>query len=204
VSAVETEEGKRLAEVKIKQLTGGDTVTARFLFQEFFEFRPLFKLFLATNHKPEIRGTDHAIWRRIRLIPFDVTFAPSQQDKALTEKLRAELPGILAWAVQGCIQWQRDGLSLPDEVRTATAAYREEMDALAAFLADCCTIHPEAQVTANDLGTAYQSWCEANGEKPLKSIALGKRLRERGFTPTRSPRTRGWRGLGLLTDPTRQ
>ncbi len=202
VSAVETEAGKRLAEVKIKQLTGGDTVTARFLFQEFFEFKPLFKLFLATNHKPEIRGTDNAIWRRVRLVPFDVTFTPEQQDKALADKLRAELPGILAWAVQGCLKWQRTGLGEPDEVKAATRAYREEQDLVALFLSDCCIIEQHAQVTAKELNAAYQDWCKDSGEKPITAIELGKRLTERGLRAKKGTGgVRKWLGLGLLSDP---
>jgi putative DNA primase/helicase len=201
VSAVETEEGKRLAEVKIKQFTGGDTVTARFLFQEFFEFKPLFKLFIATNHKPEIKGTDNAIWRRVRLVPFDVTFTPEQQDRTLADKLRAELPGILAWAVQGCFKWQRDGLGLPDEVKAATKAYREEQDLVALFLTDCCVIEQHAQVTAKNLNAAYQEWCKASGEKSITAIELGKRLTERGLTAKKGTGgVRKWIGIGLQCD----
>ncbi len=198
VAGVETEENKRLAEVKIKQLTGGDTITARFLFQEFFEFKPQFKLFLATNHRPEIRGTDHAIWRRIRLIPFDVTFAPDEQDKGLLDKMKAELPGILAWAVKGCLKWQSEGLGLPDEVKEATESYREEMDVLAAFLSECCTVHAQAQVTAQELFAAYLKWCQENNEEPLKQTALGRRLSEQQFISTKGTGgKRGWKGLGL-------
>ncbi len=201
VAAVETEEGRRLAEVKIKQLTGGDTVTARFLFQEFFEFKPQFKLFLATNHKPQIRGTDNAIWRRVRLVPFDVTFAPEQQDKTLPDKLRAELPGILNWAVQGCLKWQRTGLGLPDEVKAATAAYREEQDVVAAFLAECCVFDQHAQASAKDINSAYQDWCKASGQRHITSIELGKRLAERGLRAKKGTGgARKWLGLGLLED----
>jgi len=200
VSGVETEENKRLAEVKIKQLTGGDTITARFLFQEFFEFIPQFKLFLATNHKPEIRGTDNAIWRRIRLIPFDVTFTPDQQDKGLLDKLRAELPGILAWAVQGCLEWQRDGLGIPEEVKAATDSYREEQDTLAAFIDDCCVMVPQAEVTAKDLYTTYKAWCEATGTNARTQTWMGNQLKERGFTAGRVAGigTKKWNGIGLL------
>ncbi|HLI51013.1 MAG TPA: phage/plasmid primase, P4 family, partial [Thermomicrobiaceae bacterium] len=116
VAAVETEDGRRLSEPLVKQLTGGDRVTARFMRAEWFEFSPTFKLWLATNHKPVIRGTDHAIWRRIRLIPFTVTIAEADQDKELPAKLRAEMPGILRWAIDGCLSWQRDGLGVPEAV----------------------------------------------------------------------------------------
>ena len=137
VNARETEEGKRLAEALVKEMTGGDTITALFLRQEYFDFKPEFKIFLAANHKPVIRGTDLAIWRRIRLIPFTVTIPAEEQDRRLGRKLEAELSGILAWAVRGCQAWQREGLGMPAAVKAATEAYRAESDLLAAFLAEC-------------------------------------------------------------------
>src|SRR5262249_1677210 len=134
VTAIEVEEGKRLAESVVKHLTGGDTVTARFLFAEYFEFRPGFKLWLAANHKPVIKGTDYAIWRRIHLIPFSVQFEGEHKDTELAAKLLTELPGILAWAVRGCLAWQRDGLRPPEMVQAATEEYRKEMDVVGNFL----------------------------------------------------------------------
>src|SRR5206468_6004458 len=117
VTASEADEGKRLAEAQIKDMTGGDTLVARFMRAEFFEFKPVFKLWLATNHKPVIKGTDEAVWDRIRLIPFTVRIPEAQQDKHLIEKLKAEEPGIISWAVEGCLAWQRDGLGLAESVR---------------------------------------------------------------------------------------
>jgi putative DNA primase/helicase len=140
VGAVEVESGRRLAEVLVKEMTGGDRITARFLHSEFFTFKPEFKIFLAANHKPVIRGTDHAIWRRIHLIPFNVQIPKKEQDRELPEKLKAELPGILNWALEGCLMWQEHGLEPPQEVQTATEEYREEMDPLGDFLAECCTL----------------------------------------------------------------
>jgi hypothetical protein len=140
VSAVEIGMGKKLDEALVKQLTGGDQVTARFLYNEFFEYKPEFKLFIAANHKPDIQGVDHGIWRRIHLIPFDVTIPTEEIDRDLPSKLRAELPGILAWAVQGCREWQEQGLNVPASISSATAAYRAEMDIIAEFLTDCCTL----------------------------------------------------------------
>ena len=201
VATIETEEGQRLSEVLVKQVTGGDTITARFLHQEFFEFKPQFKLFLATNHKPEIWGTDHAIWRRIRLIPFTVTIPPAEQDEALPDKLVAELPGILAWAVEGCRQWLEQGLEEPDAVRAATGAYRDEMDLLAGFLSACCVLETRAQVWARDLYRAYQAWCQENGERELAQRTFGRKLTERGVKKQRS--TGGkyvYLGLGLRAD----
>lgn len=199
VSAVETEEGRRLAEVLVKQLTGGDIITARFLHAEFFEFRPTFKLWLAANHKPVIRGTDNAIWRRIRLIPFNVTIPEAERDKELPEKLKTELPGILAWAVEGCVAWQVEGLDPPDEVRLATQGYREEMDVLAGFLAECCVVAEYRKAAASDLYAAYVKWCEANGERIQSQRAFGMRLTERGFVRLRGTAGRHvWEGLGLV------
>ena len=126
VSTIEIEQGRRMAESLVKALTGGDTIAARFLFGEFFEFIPQFKLFLGTNHKPVIHGTDLAIWRRIRLIPFLVTIPEEKQDRELVSKLKEELPGILNWAIKGCLAWQKDGLGVPEEVKAATDEYRKE------------------------------------------------------------------------------
>lgn len=181
VSARETEEGKRMAEALVKELTGGDTITARFLRQEYFDFRPEFKLFLAANHKPVIRGTDYAVWRRIKLIPFTVTIPPEEQDKALGRKLLAELPGILAWAVRGCLAWQRDGLKVPPAVEAATTAYKLESDTLAAFLAECTTQDPQGETQASLLYAAYKTWCDDNSEKPMTGTLFGRRLGERGI-----------------------
>lgn len=180
VNARETEEGKRLAEALVKEMTGGDTMTARFMRGEFFDFKPEFKLFLAANHKPTIRGTDLAIWRRIRLIPFDVTFPEDKQDKQLAQKLRGELPGILAWAVRGCQGWQvLGGLGTPAAVKTATEQYRSESDALAAFLEEYTVTEDNTETQAKPIFEAYKSWCEANGEKWEKQTMFGRRMKER-------------------------
>ena len=138
VCAVETENGRRLAEGLIKQMTGCDRMTARFLHREFFEFEPTFKLWLAVNHKPKVRGSDHAVWRRIRLIPFTVTIPEAERDSDLSAKLRVELPGILAWSVKGCELWQSNGLKPPKTVAAATEDYRKEADVIAAFLDEAC------------------------------------------------------------------
>jgi putative DNA primase/helicase len=199
VSAVEVTEGKRLAEVVVKQLTGGDTITARFLFHEYFEFRLAGKIWLAANHLPVIRGTDNAIWRRIRLIPFTITIPREEQDKRLLQKLKAELPGILNWALHGCLEWQREGLCEPGEVQAATEAYREEMDPVGAFLAECCVMAPEVQAPASDLYEAYTKWCQANGEESINQTVFGRRLRDRGLIKDRAAITwrTVWKGVGL-------
>src|SRR5262249_22026615 len=146
------------------RLTGQDTLTARFLFAEFFDFTAEFKLFLACNHLPQIWGTDHAIWRRIMCIPFTVTIPDDEQDKNLPQKLKAEIPGILRWAVQGCLDWQRKGLEPPEEVKAYTQEYRTSMDVIGRFIEEVCTVAPYAQVKASLLYEAYQKWCTANGE----------------------------------------
>jgi putative DNA primase/helicase len=207
VSAIEAEDGRRLAEALIKQMTGGDTMTARFLYGEFFEFVPEFKIFLAVNHKPLIRNTDHAIWRRIRLVPFTVTIPEAERDKDLPEKLRRELPGILAWAVQGCLDWQREGLGMPEAVQKATAEYRAEMDVLDQFLAERCELAStpsEARglsVRVGRLYEAYERWCDAAGVRfPLTRPALSGRLRDRGFTIKKSNGEWVVMGLDLRED----
>src|SRR5262249_26561535 len=178
VATIETEEGKRLAEALMKQLTGGDNIRARRMRQDFFEFTPTHKLWLVANHKPVIRGTDHAVWRRIKMIPFSVTIPDEEKDPGLPNKLKAELPGILAWAGQGCLAWQRNGLGEPDEVRQATADYQAEQDTLAGFMAECCRFNPQFQIRASALYDAYVTW---SGDKLTSSIAFGRRLREKGY-----------------------
>ncbi len=198
VAAVEAESGRPLAEAMVKQMTGGDFVTARFLFKEYFEFKPTFKVWLAANHKPTIRGTDHGIWRRIRLIPFVVTIPEDERDPDLVSKLREELPGILAWAVRGCTAWQRDGLGQPKEVREATDNFRDEMDALGGLLDEHCVIDPQASVRSSDLYLAYKKWAEENGERVLSKKAVAMRLTERGFGRFKGTRgARCWSGLRL-------
>jgi putative DNA primase/helicase len=201
VTAVEADAGNKMAESLVKQITGGEKITARFLHREWFEFRPEFKVFLATNHKPVITGTDHAIWRRIQLIPFAVTIPAEEQDKDLALKLQGELPGILAWAVKGCIEWQRQGLSPAAEVVGATSVYRSEMDALAGFLDDCCVIEEGAYVTIAALYKAYSAWCDESREKALTKRQLSARMIERQFTKRRGNGGKWqWRGVGLCDE----
>ena len=201
VSAAEVEQDRRLAESKVKQLTGSDTVTARFLYGEPFSFKPEFKLWLSTNNRPVIRGTDDAIWDRIRLIPFEQRFAGDRGDPRLPEKLREELPGVLAWMVLGCLEWQRDGLGEPEKVRAATEGYRSEMDVLAAFIGDRCVVGPDAWARFSDLYESYQDWCDGSGEKAETKRRFGNHLKERGFEPDRGTgNVPIRRGLGLRDD----
>jgi putative DNA primase/helicase len=202
VSAAEVEKGRRLAESKVKQLTGRDTVTARFLFGENFDFRPEFKLWLSTNNKPVIQGTDDAIWDRIRLIPFTQRFDGPKADTKLPDKLRGELAGVFAWMVEGCLEWQEHGLEEPKTVTDATKQYREEMDTLASFLDETCVIGPSYRVLAETLYQRYAMWCDKSGERKDPKKAFVARLGERGFDRRRE--TAGvnkgryiWLGIGF-------
>src|SRR5215203_3280612 len=202
VASIEVEDGSRRAESLVKQLTGGDRVKARRMRQDFWEFEPTHKVLMACNHKPQVRGTDNAIWRRIKLVPFTEIIPPAAQDKQLPEKLRDELPGILAWAVEGCLEWRRGGLRAPVKVRQATGAYKAEMDVLGAFLRDCCELGTEHTIAVKDLYGAYKFWCEENGERPEPQRRFGSRLTERGgFERYRGGSDGGhrWRGVRLLT-----
>jgi len=201
VTAIETGEGKRLNEPLVKQLTGGDRISARFMHGDFFTFTPTHKLWLATNHKPTIRGTDLGMWRRIKLIPFTVQIPDEEKDDGLKARLRdpEARQGILNWMLEGALLWQREGLKPPQAVNDATQAYREEMDVLAAWLADCCVINKRAEAKAADLYASYTDWCDAQGEKPESQRSFGLRLTERGLDRRRG--TAGahrWFGIGLL------
>jgi putative DNA primase/helicase len=186
VTAVEAEKGHYLSEALIKRLTGEDEIAARFLYCEVFTYRPQCKIWLGTNHKPVIRGGDYAIWRRVHLIPFTVKIPDAEQDRDLQEKLRQELPGILNWAVEGCLRWRAEGLEAPAEVHSSTKAYQDEMDVLGDFLEERCITGSVLSVPAADLFKAYTSWAEANGDRtPLNQQSFGTELTSRGFDPGR-------------------
>jgi putative DNA primase/helicase len=186
VAAVEAEHERHLAEALIKQLTGGDKISARYLYGEFFEFDSTFKIFLSVNHKPVIKGADHGIWRRIRLIPFSVTFPPDKRDPNLGTKLDAELPGILRWAVEGCMLWQKEGLEPPLAVKAAIADYRSEMDVIGDFIDECCVVDPAAKTPFKDLFDKYTTWSMNNGDPFPNQIEFARAITERGFTAGRN------------------
>jgi putative DNA primase/helicase len=198
VSAVEVGDGKQLDEAVIKQITGGDTITTRFLYEEFFDFRPRFKLWLAANSKPEIRGVDEAIWRRVLLIPFEITIPKEERDKELGAKLKAELPGILAWAIEGLRAWQKDGLKPPEKVIAATNEYREEQDFLGPFLDEKFERGEKLFVSNAELNSVYEVWA---GRDAVKQRTLARMLKARGFKQDlrkiNGEAKRGWVGLGL-------
>ncbi len=172
VSATETEEGRRWAESKVKALTGGDKIAARFMRQDFFEFVPAFKLLFAGNHKPGLRNVDEAIRVRFHLIPFSVTIPPDERDATLSERLKSEWPGILAWMVNGCADWQERGLAPPETVTAATKAYLEAQDAIAAWLDECCETSPNAWERSAVLFGSWKAWAERSGEQLRRQQAV--------------------------------
>jgi len=198
VTSVETEEGRRWAEAKIKNLTGGDKISARFMRQDFFEFTPQFKLIIAGNHKPGLRSVDEAIRRRFHLIPFTVTIPEEERDKQLTEKLKAEWPGILAWMIEGCLMWGRDGLSPPHAVVEATTAYLDAEDALANWIADTCVRDHKAWTPLSVLYGSWSLWAERSGEPPGSTKNFGQKLEAHHFTRLRRNNGRGFQGIRLI------
>ena len=197
----EVQEGRRLNEAKLKDLTGGDTVVARYLYHESFEFKPIHKLWMYGNHKPVIHGTDEGIWRRIKVIPFTVTIPEGERlpMRILLEQLKAELAGILNWALDGLREYEEIGLSPPEEVTQATGVYREEMDVLSEFFREKCVLQTSASVRLKDLYAAYSEWCASNGETPLRSRQFNDRIRKDGFTTsTGHGNYRVWQGIGLV------
>lgn len=195
----EIEAGRYLNEAQVKQLTGGDMYTAAKLYQNEIEIEPTHKIAIATNYKPVVRGSDRGIWRRIRLVPFVAQIADADKDPELPKKLREEAPGILAWAVRGCLAWQRDGLSPPRAMVSAAEGYRQDEDRLGEFLAD----HTEqsGEVSSRELYRRYKAWCEERGEKPWTQRALIHALTERGYKAGRpsigGQQVRGLVGLSL-------
>jgi putative DNA primase/helicase len=193
VVAVETEQNRQLAESLVKQLTGADTISCRRMREDFWDFQPTHKILLACNHKPRIRGVDWAIWRRIKLVPFNVTIAEHEKDKYLGEKLKAEAEGILAWAVRGCLDWQENGLGNADEIEFATQAYQSAEDTLAGFLAECCVLDDDGRARASDLLKNYREW---SGNKRLSQRRFGEMLTSKGFERFTSNGT-WYRGIAI-------
>jgi len=202
VLGVEVEDGKRLAEGLLKQLTGGDTVTARFMYQDFFEYRPAFKLWLGANHRPRVSASDEAIWRRIIQVPFLEVVPPDRRDPALKRALTTDpdaRSAILAWAVQGCFAWHRDGLNVPASVVDYTAEYRAENDPLAIWLDDTCELRPDATATAAELRKSYEDWAGREGDRPIGSRKFADALKARGChnNDRGTGGVRIWRGICL-------
>jgi putative DNA primase/helicase len=200
VTTTEAEHGRRLSEPLIKQITGNDRMTARFLYGEFFNFIPTFKIWMATNHKPVIKGTDHGIWRRIKLVPFTTRIEEEDQDKDLEEKLMQEGPGILNWLIEGAMRWCKEGLKTPLIIISATAEYRAEMDIIGNFIKERCIQKEGFSIRAREFFKCYQDWCEENNEHAVSERLLGLRLKEMGLEQRRSNDGRYWQGIHLRAE----
>lgn len=195
----ETAEGSRLDEEKIKRLSSGDTTSARFMRGEFFEFVPVAKFWMSTNHEPGVRGNDDAIWRRIRLIPWDVQIDEKEVDRSLRRTLiEKELPGILAWAAEGYVRWTHRGLAEPQEIKGATARYRRGQDVIQLFLDECCERVKGGRIEVPKLRERLKTWCEENGYPEPKAQKLGRRLSDLGYGDDRDSGTRYRTGLELV------
>lgn len=198
----ESEENRRLDEATVKALTGGDRIQARPLYQVYFDFAPTHKLWLSSNHKPRIKGTDFAIWRRVKLIPFDVQIADDKKDGTLKGKLKKEGPGILRWIVDGARAWQQRRLDEPEAVKGAIAEYRDAEDLFAQWMEECCTCSPGAWEPSAMLYHSFRSWCESHGERSvMKQNAFGMRLKKEGYLSTHTREGAIWRGLSLASSP---
>ena len=199
VTTIEAEQGKPLSESLIKQITGGDALTARFLYGEYFSFKPTFKIFMATNHKPRIKGADNGIWRRIKLIPFTVTIPPEHRDPDLMNKLLAENSGIFNWLLKGYDMWKKEGLLEPEAVRNANEEYRFDMDSISNFINETMIIDAteKCRLTTRELYETYCYWCNKNNERVLSQKGLAMKLQEKGFKRLASNGTRYWLGMGV-------
>ena len=201
VLSIEVEDGKQLASGLVKTLTGGDTVVARYLRQEFFEFQPRFKLWLAANERPRVSASDTGIWRRIVQVPFTEAIPEARRDPTVKKRLRNEAEvqqAILAWAVEGCLAWQQDGLRIPERVRDYTEEYRQENDALADFFDECCLFEPDARVSRARLRTVYGHWAQRRFQKPWSAKAFADELKRRGVTDGgKLNGDRAWQGIRL-------
>lgn len=199
VTAVETEQGRRWAESRIKTLTGGDRIAARFMRADFFEYEPQFTLVIAGNHRPGLRSVDEAIRRRFHLVPFSVVIPPEERDERLPEKLKEEWPGILQWMIDGCLAWQEDGLNAPAVVREATETYLEGQDALSAWLEESCELDANAWEDRTDLYVSWKAWAERAGEHVMSRTDFYDVLERHGLVPHRQPGkgTRGFNGARI-------
>lgn len=208
VTCSEIEEGQTFDEALTKDLTGGDPINARRMREDEWQFTPTHKLFVAGQHKPTVRGDDEGIWRRMRLVPWLVTIPKEERDPLLPQRLRAELAGVLRWAVDGCLAWQKRGLNEPQAVRQATAEYREENDILGEFFRLRAVFVPEATISRKELREAYEIQCKESGQEPFGAKRFASRLRERGVRDTTVRRgtsvVDGWVGVRLATDVERE
>jgi P4 family phage/plasmid primase-like protien len=197
VAMVETEDGQRLAESRIKQMTGGDAMTARVLHGMPFDFVPTFKLWLTGNHRPIIRGDDHGIWRRIVLIPFAITIAEGKRDKQLSEKLRAEYPGILNWFIAGCLKCQKTGLPLPIEIQKEVDQYKSDMDLIHQWQEERCILGATEEIGALEAYRSYSNWAKCGGHNPISNVKFAQKLKERGTEKKKTNKGSRYIGIGI-------
>jgi P4 family phage/plasmid primase-like protien len=198
VTSIETEQGSRWAESKLKALTGGDKITARFMRQDFFEFIPQFKLLIVGNHKPSIRNVDEAMKRRLHMVPFTVTIPAAKRDKRLPDRLLAERDGILDWALRGCLEWQKHGLRAPQAVMAATEDYFEAEDALGRWIDERCeTGNQNHWAGSTELFNSWKAWAEANNEYAGSMKRFSETLSTRGFEKNSNGKARGFRGIRI-------
>ena len=202
VSVAETEQGRRWAESKLKLVTGGDRVRARFMRQDFFEFAPQFKLVVIGNHKPAVRSVDEAMRRRLHLVPFVVTIPKAQRDQRLLETLLTERDGIMAWAVQGCLEWQRTGLAPPETITAATQDYFEEADVVGEWITECCRSDPSAFAPSKMLYSSWREFAEMTGHPAGTKTSLTQDLVRRGYRQGRGrDGSRGVAGIVCKSKP---
>ncbi|MBA7583910.1 hypothetical protein ES708_25861 [subsurface metagenome] len=200
VSAVEAPGERRFNEVLLKTIVGGDLITARFLRQEFFDFYPECKIWLATNHKPIVKEFSLGFWRKIRLIPFKISISEEERILHYDKILLEEKEGIFNWILEGFKKWKEEGLKTPEEIIEATAEYKSSMDVVAEFIEQCCIESHQVKIATKELYKAYKDWCEESGDKPISKDAFSRQLTERGYKPIRigSPKQeRGWLGIDL-------
>jgi P4 family phage/plasmid primase-like protien len=196
--ASETEDGAALAESLIKSMSGDGTMTARALYSSPIEFIPQFKLLILGNHKPIIKGNDYGIWRRVCLVPFKHTFSGESRDSKLLDKLKNEAPHILAWMVEGCLDWRRQGLEkIPNTIKIATEEYRQEQDLIGNWLSECCILSQDRETLTTDLYSNYKEWALRNGLRPASNVSLGRRLSERGLQCRKSNSKKYLIGIAL-------
>jgi putative DNA primase/helicase len=196
----ETDAGQALAEGTVKRLTGGDQITARRMREDFWSFRPSHTFAMMTNHRPQVSGTDRGIWRRLKLVPWDVEIPPAEQDPELYDELRGDADAILAWALAGYLDWAETGTGDPDEVTEATEAWRVESDALGRFIAQRCRVQPGRMIGSSKLFAVWMGWCEAENEPPGTLTAFASLMKRQGFGNHRTARGMVWDGLDLLPD----
>jgi putative DNA primase/helicase len=202
VIAQETERGRRWAQAKLQELTGGDDITARYMRQDFFTFRPRFKLIIAGNHKPSLSSIDEAIRRRFHLIPFTVTIPENERDPKLPEKLKAEWPGIMQWAVNGCLKWQKDGLNPPAVIREASEAYFTEEDTLGRWIDERCGVDKIHEERVSYLFDDWKQWSEAAREHTGSQKMFSQNLEKRGFRRSHNELNQAtFKGIGLKSRP---